>query len=96
MNRWIAIAVFWVLLVAGALAWEWMRDRSTVGAGYVAKEICSCVFVGGRSLDSCRPDVPASMDRVEVELGADRVRASVTGLAERIARHEPPFGCVLY
>ena len=77
VNRWIAIAVFWVLLVAGALAWEWMRDRATVGAGYVAKEVCSCVFVGGRSLESCRPDVPAAMDRVEVELGADRVRASV-------------------
>ena len=96
MNRWIAIAVFWVLLVAGALAWEWMRDRATVGAGYVAKEVCSCVFVGGRSLESCRPDVPAAMDRVEVELGEDRVRASVTGLVERIARYEPPFGCVLY
>lgn len=96
MTRWIAIAVFWVLLVAAALTWEWMRDRSTVGAGYVAKEVCSCVFVGGRSLDSCRADVPAVMDRVEVELGPDRVRASVPGLVERIARHEPPFGCVLY
>ncbi len=96
MNRWIAIAVFWVLLVVGALAWEWMRDRATVGAGYVAKEVCSCVFVGGRSLDACRADVPATMDRVQVELGADRVKAFVPALSERIARHEPPFGCVLY
>lgn len=96
MNRWIAIAVFWVLLVAGALAWEWMRDRAAIGAGYVAKEVCSCVFVGGRSLDSCRADVPASMDRVQVDLGEDRVRAFVPALGERIARHEPPFGCVLY
>jgi hypothetical protein len=96
VNRWIAIAVFWVLLVVGALAWEWMRDRATVGAGYVAKEVCSCVFVGGRSLDSCRADVPATMERVQVELGADRVKAFVPALTERIARHEPPFGCVLY
>jgi hypothetical protein len=96
VNRWIAIAVFWVLLVVGALAWEWMRDRATVGAGYVAKEVCSCVFVGGRSLDACRADVPATMDRVQVELGADRVKAFVPALSERIARHEPPFGCVLY
>jgi len=96
VNRWIAIAVFWVLLVTGALVWEWMRDRSTVGAGYVAKEVCSCVFVGDRSLESCRADVPASMDRVQVELGSDRVRAFVPALTERIARHEPPFGCVLY
>ena len=87
MNRWLAIAVFWAILVVAALAWEWMRDRATVGAGYVAKEVCSCVFVGGRSLDSCRADVPASMDRVQVELGEDRVKASVPALTERIARN---------
>ena len=96
MNRWYAIAIFWVLLVAGALVFERARDLSTIGAGYVAKELCSCVFVGERSLASCRPDIPETMKRVEAELGADRVRAFVPYLAERIARHEPPFGCVLY
>lgn len=96
MNRWRAIALFWVVLVVGALVWEHLRSRSTIGAGYVAKEVCSCVFVGGRSIDSCRADVPADMERVQVELGADRVRAFVPAFAERIARHEPPFGCVLY
>jgi hypothetical protein len=96
MNRWIAIAVFWVLLVAGALVFESLRDRSAVGAGYVAKELCSCVFVGERSVESCRADIPTSMERVQAELGPDRVRAFVPYLGERIARHEPPFGCVLY
>ena len=91
-----AIALFWLLLVAGALVYERARDLSTVGAGYVAKELCSCVFVGERSLASCRPDIPETMERVEAELGADRVRAFVPYLAERIARFEPPFGCVLY
>jgi hypothetical protein len=36
------------------------------------------------------------MDAVEAEVGEDRVRAFVPAFAERIARHEPPFGCVLY
>jgi hypothetical protein len=96
MMRWVLIAVFWVLLVGGALVYEWGRDRAAVGAGYVAKELCSCVFVGERSLASCRPDIPPSMDRVEVELGPERVRAFVPRFGERIARFEPPFGCVLY
>ena len=96
MNRWYAIAIFWVLLVGAALVFEHLRDLGRVGAGFAAKEVCSCVFVGGRSLESCRADLPESMDRVQLELGADRVRAFVPGLAERIARHEPPFGCVLY
>jgi hypothetical protein len=96
VKRWYAIAGFWLLLVVGALLYERARDLSTIGAGYVAKELCSCVFVGERSLASCRPDIPETMDRVEAELGADRVRAFVPYLAERIARFEPPFGCVLY
>jgi hypothetical protein len=96
VNRWYAIALFWLLLVVGALVYERARDLSTIGAGYVAKELCSCVFVGERSLASCRPDIPETMERVEAELGADRVRAFVPYLAERIARFEPPFGCVLY
>ena len=96
MNRWYAMAGFWLLLVVGALVYERARDLSAVGAGYVAKELCSCVFVGERSLASCRPDIPETMKRVEAELEADRVRAFVPYLGERIARYEPPFGCVLY
>jgi hypothetical protein len=96
MTRWILIAVLWLVLVVGALFFECARDRAGVGAGYVAKELCSCVFVGERDLASCRSDIPPSMERVQAELGADRVRAFVPGLGERIARFEPPFGCVLY
>ena len=96
MKRMYAIAAFWLLLVVGALVYERARDLSTIGAGYVAKELCSCVFVGERSLASCRIDVPETMERVEAELGPDRVRAFVPHLVERIARFEPPFGCVLY
>jgi hypothetical protein len=96
MTRWVLLGVFWLLLVAGALFWQWGREQADVGAGYVAKELCSCVFVGERNLASCRPDIPESMDAVETELGADRVRAFVPYFAERIARYEPPFGCVLY
>ena len=96
MNRWVAIAALWGVLVGVALVWEYARDRSTIGAGYVAKEVCSCVFVAGRELEACRADIPPSMDRIQVELDKDRVRAFLPGLTERIARSEPPFGCVLY
>jgi hypothetical protein len=91
-----SIGVLWVLLVAGALGLQWLRDRTDVGAGYVAKELCSCIFVGERTPDSCRPDIPPAMDAIEAEVGTDRVRAFVPYLGERIARFEPPFGCVLY
>ena len=86
-----------ILLLGGAgFFYVRLRAMAGVGAGYVAKEVCSCIFVGGRSLESCRPDVPESMDRVQAELLSDGVVAFVTGLTSRVARFEPGFGCTLY
>ncbi|HXK21301.1 MAG TPA: hypothetical protein VMS55_01355 [Myxococcota bacterium] len=91
------LLVLAALALAGAgYAYGHLRAMASVGAGYVAKELCSCVFVAGRSLASCRPDVPESMDRVEAELLPDGVRGFVPALAERVARYEPGFGCTLH
>lgn len=90
-----ALVVAALALVGAALAYQHVRDMASVGAGYVAKELCSCVFVGGRSLESCAQDVPEEMARVRSELLPDGVRAFVTGFAVRVARHEPGFGCTL-
>ena len=95
MRRRIALGVVLVLLGAAGFYYVRLRSMAAIGAGYVAKEVCSCIFVGGRSLDSCRPDVPESMDRVQAELLPDGVHAFVTGLASRVARFEPGFGCTL-
>ena len=95
MKRRIVLGVALVLLGAAGFYYVRLRGMAAIGAGYVAKEMCSCVFVGGRSLDSCRPDVPESMDRVQAELLPDGVHAFVTGLAARVARFEPGFGCTL-
>ena len=95
MRRRIALAVALVALGVGGYFFVRLRGMASVGAGYVAKEMCSCVFVAGRSLESCRPDVPESMDRVRAELLPDGVRGFVPALAERVARYEPGFGCTL-
>lgn len=95
MRRRVAWAACLVLLGGALYAYQRTRGMAQVGAGYAAKELCSCVFVAGRSLASCRPDLPESMDRVEVELLPDGVRAFVPGFAERVARSDPGFGCTL-
>jgi hypothetical protein len=95
VKRRVALVISVLLLGAAGFYYARFRAMAGVGAGYVAKEVCSCVFVGGRSIDSCRPDVPESMDRVQAELLPDGVRAFVTGLASRVARFEPGFGCTL-
>ena len=73
-----------------------LRDASS-GAGYVAKEVCSCIHLGRRSLASCRPDVPEYMDGIRAEELSDGtgVRAFVPLFAERVARYAEGFGCAL-
>jgi hypothetical protein len=74
-----------------------MRQMAKIGAGYVAKQVCSCVFVGGRDLVACRGDLRPRAERVQAELLLpDRaVRAWVPLLAERVARYRDGSGCTL-
>jgi hypothetical protein len=95
VKRALALVVVLAVLALGGFFYARLRAAASVGAGYVAKELCSCIFVGGRSFEACRPDVPESMDRVQAEPLPDGVRAFVTGLASRVARFEPGFGCTL-
>jgi hypothetical protein len=87
-----------VLLAAAAAAVYGPRfvSMAGVGAGYVAKQMCSCVYVVERDFDACRIDIPGSMERIEAERLEDRpgVRARVIGL-QRFAVHTPGAGCRL-
>lgn len=96
--RWILLVVLASGLVVGALYAQRARRVARIGAGYVAKEMCSCVFVAQRDFGSCRADIPASMARVRViALEADaEVRAWLPLLAERTARYHEGRGCTLY
>jgi hypothetical protein len=99
IAKWGALAGFWVLLIVGALVYRYGAKQVEIGAGYVAKEVCSCVYVGGREYQSCRLDVPEFMDLIDAEVLDDEqaVRAFVTGLGERVARYsDDGGGCTLY
>jgi len=88
-----------VLLVAGVYFYRELRPQAHLGSGYVAHQICSCVFVAERSYASCLPDLLPSMDRIHSELieldGRSGVRAGIPLLAKRVAWHTPGLGCVI-
>lgn len=96
---WVGFGVWAVLVGVLAVAYPILSERSAIGAGYVAKEICSCVAVGGREYAACRADLPEDLgfERVRSELLANGagVRAWVPGLAERTALAKPGEGCTL-
>ena len=91
-----------VVLAAGAfgVSYPTISARADVGAGYVAHQTCSCVFVAGRSDEACRRDIPLEMEpvrsaRIERD-GREGVRAWVPLYAERVALYDPGGGCTLY
>ena len=93
----VAVALVVLLAAGAAYVLPGMLQRSSMGSGYVAKTLCSCVFVAGRELAACRADLTADSDRVRAEvLAAERaVRAWVPLLAERRARYAEGTGCTL-
>ena len=99
MKRWVKVllAALAVLAVLGIVGWRRIHFQADVGAGFVAKTVCGCMLVAGRSFDSCRADVLPVMDRVEAELTKDEkgVHAFVPLFAWRTATWEPRTGCTL-
>jgi hypothetical protein len=91
------VALVLVALVVAAVAYGRARiaPQADVGAAWMAKHMCSCVFVGGRDAAACRGDLAPEMDPVRWELDADGVRAWVPLLAERRARFHEGSGCTL-
>jgi hypothetical protein len=100
MKRWtkVLLAALAVLAVLGVVGWRRIHFQADVGAGFVAKTVCSCMFVAGRPYESCRADVLPAMDRVEAEVLEEPhgVRGFVTLFASRTATWEPRTGCTLH
>jgi len=86
-----------LFVVAGVLVYAiWVRPFlafANVGIGYVAKQMCSCIYVAERSFESCRPDMLESMDDIQAETTEDPpgVRAWVERFRDRFTgRNLPP------
>lgn len=93
---WIGLLALAVILVGGG-AWA-SRDQVTyahIATGYAAKQLCSCMYVSGRTLDACVADYPEDARRnVTVAAEGEMVRASVLfGAISAEAVYEEGYGC---
>jgi hypothetical protein len=94
----LALGVVVVLLVAVAVAWRVFRVplMLNIGTGYVAQQTCACLFVSGRTIESCLGDLdPLARKLISVHPGTAEVTASGFMLASATARYEKDFGCSL-
>ena len=88
------------VIVLGAGYFAYVRPflaLANVGVGFVAKQMCSCIYVSERTFDSCRPDMFESMDNLQAEVLDEPpgVLAWLPWISERRAHYRGEFGCHL-
>jgi hypothetical protein len=67
-----------------------------IGTGYAAQQTCACLFISGRTIESCVGDLePLARKLISIHPGSAEVTASSFGLASATARYEKGFGCSL-
>lgn len=96
-RRWpwlVALAI-----VAAGLAWYWtpLNGYAQAGAAYSARVVCSCRYVGGRDMDSCKGDLEPGMELVMLsQYAAEKsVTARFPLLRSETATYREGWGCVL-
>ena len=97
-NVRLLVLVAVVILLAAAFAWRRFRVSGLLeaGAGYSAQQTCACLWVSGRTLESCKTDLdPLARRLVSIRVGAEEVTASGLGIATATATYEKGFGCSL-
>ena len=97
--------ITWIALIAAGLAGVFiyvayirpLQELAETGAGFLAKQMCSCIYVDERTADACRPDMLPEMDPIDAEVltTPPGVRASVLGAIERVALYDKDLGCIL-
>lgn len=95
IKRSLLILLILILGYAGQYGWR----AFPIISGYGAKDVCSCVFVGGRDpknvIDNELNSVPLKYGTFEVNEKDSSVTGSVFGLAKRKAIFRKGLGCSL-
>ncbi len=79
--RWIAGGLLALIIAGAAIAYVMIRPYAQIGATYIAKQMCSCLFVAGRSEASCHAEFKPDIDRFQLKVhrgarpGRNAVRA---------------------
>ena len=86
-----ALLVLWLIF-----NFAHIKAQAKLGASYGAHIACSCRYIEGRPLASCKKDFEAGMEFVSVSDDPEnkRVTAAVPMLAEAVAERRGDFGCV--
>ena len=98
-RRWPRVLLA-TLLIAGGGAWFYsdvITGYAQAGTAYGAKNACSCRYLGGRDINSCKSDFVPGMEAVFLSDDEDEmaVTAYVPLVSSNRAQFREGYGCVL-
>ena len=90
----VLLITFGVMLVLIGVGWQvWLKDQvafARIATAYGAKQVCSCLHVAERPMDSCMDDFTTDISAVRIADDGAVTRASVLGgLVDAKAPHGP-------
>lgn len=91
------LAIAFALLVGWfVLNFADIKEQAKLGAAYGAHVTCSCRYIEGRTLASCKGDFENGMEMVSVsdDQTNRRITATVPLLAKAVAERRGEFGCI--
>ncbi|MEM6898572.1 MAG: hypothetical protein AAF583_02215 [Pseudomonadota bacterium] len=99
----LVLIILAALVVGGTALWQFFLKGqlayADIASAYVAKQTCSCRFVGERELDSCLGDFTQDVSILDIREGGGAATQSITasalGIVSATAVHQPGLGCVL-
>jgi hypothetical protein len=100
LIRWIAGGLVVLILIGAGVAYVMIRPYAQIGASYIAKQMCSCLFVAGRSEASCHAEFEPDIERFQVTVhrgkrpGHDSVRTRMV-IFSGAAKYNEGYGCTV-
>jgi len=89
-----------LILIGAGVAYVMVQPYAQIGGTYLAKQICSCVFVAGRSDASCRAEFEPDIDKFQVKIhhglqpGHSVVRTRLL-IFSSAAKYTEGYGCTV-
>jgi hypothetical protein len=88
----VGIVLLCLFVVALGVAYQAQR-YGKIAAGFVARQMCSCLYVQNREEDACMADIGPQIKGAQIVYMEERVIVNYSGLGQAESRLKPGYGC---
>jgi hypothetical protein len=88
----VGIVLLGLFVIALAVGYQ-ARKYGVIAAGFVARQMCGCLYVQNRDEESCKGDIGEQIKGAQIIYLEERVIVNYSGLNSAEARLKPGYGC---